>query len=87
MAIKTQLMIKGREVIIRLDFLPIRSMRLPKIKVPTMAPALTKQATHDASVGVIGPVENRGLVVEVNSRNAGDTQPHEAPKEIDRRFT
>lgn len=86
-AIIAQLTIIGAALSRRLALRPILSARYPKASVPKIAPKLTVEPIHDASVEVIGPVENRGFVSEVKSRKAGEVQPQEPPNDMHRRFT
>ena len=52
-----------------------------------MAPMATTDPIHEASEDVIGPEESTGSLFELSSRTAGETQPHDPPKEMERRFT
>lgn len=87
MTIRTQLRIIGVDMIRRQAFLPTLSTIAPKKSVPQIPPKLITEPIHEASEGVIGPLEKRGFVSDVRSRTAGDTHPQEPPKDMGRRFT
>lgn len=68
----------AQNVIANLD--PYFTDKIPKRKVPTMAPRLTEPATHDKSDSDNGPVRS-GVCSDMRVDNAGESHPIKTPYE------